>query len=78
MRGAPQGRPLPTAIRADGIPGAPHADFKVLEVRIVTEKDGGGQRWPEIFSGLRNLMCVFWVLDGVRVLRHNLLDFSLL
>ncbi|CAL1142877.1 unnamed protein product, partial [Cladocopium goreaui] len=38
MRGAPQGRPLPTAIRADGIPGAPHADFKVLEVRIVTEK----------------------------------------
>ena len=41
MRGAPQGRPLPTAVRADGIPGAPQADAKVLQVRIVTEKDGG-------------------------------------
>ena len=60
MRGVPQGRPLPTAVRGDGIPGAPQGDPKVLEVRIVTEKDGGGRarRGPEIFSGLRNLMWV--------------------
>lgn len=51
MRGAPQGRPLPTAIRADGIPGAPHADFKVLEVRIVTEKDGGAGDGRRSFRG---------------------------
>ena len=76
MRGAPQGRPLPTAIRADGIPGAPHADFKVLEVRIVTEKDGGGG--PEMAGDLFGAQEFDVCFLGVRVLKHNLLDFSLL
>ena len=43
MRGPPQGRALPAALRADGIPAARN-EPAVLQVRIVTEKDrGNGQ-----------------------------------
>ena len=74
MRGTPQGRPLPTAVRAEGIPGAPQAEAKVLQVRIVTEKDGAGwgRGFLELWKSVILCVCVFFLDVGVR---HNLLDF---
>ena len=61
MRGTPQGRPLPTAVRAEGIPGAPQAEAKVLQVRIVTEKDGAGwgRGFLELWKSVILCVCLF-------------------